>query len=110
MAKNTDISPTVTIWNRRMIELLDYVVFKGIEEHQTAALIAIGFTATHNINQVRTGKQGFTHANFHTASKKYNVDMDWFYGFTPHMLRTGKEPTAVQLAAKLVEMLEKSHN
>lgn len=79
---------TMPIWNKRMIELIDYAVFNKMADNQTDFLKLIGISSVKNMYQIKSGKQSFRHEHFMNACIKFGVSMDWFYGFTNVMKRT----------------------
>jgi len=96
------------IWDIRMIELMDYVVFNKLKKVDTTekfrAIIGINNSTT--INQVKKGKQSFTHTQLHKAAKHFNISMDWFYGFTDTMYRINSKLTATGMIKEGLRILE----
>lgn len=94
------------IWDRRMFELMDHCISNKSIKTQGDFMKLLKISATSTIKQIRDGKQSFRHQHLSIAAKRFGVSMDWFYGFTDDMRRTGKETTAADLAQQLLTKLK----
>lgn len=78
------------IWDERMIMLMNHLISSGQCETQKEFFDIIGFRQT-SLSQVKQGLHSFRHQHLLIASKKYNVNLNWFYGLESNMIREGKK-------------------
>lgn len=107
MAKSTK-KPTLEIWDRRMLELMDHLIRNNKVADSYEFLGSIGFTTKSNINQIRRGLQSFRIKHFVAAAEKYKVSFDWFFGRSNTMIKplAKKEISGIDLIKEGVRMLE----
>ena len=94
------------IWNIRMLQLMDHCVSTKKAIDQTEFLKKIGFTTTNNLKQVLEGKQSFRLEHFMNASKKWDISMEWFFGFSHTMKRKISKISAVDLIEEGLRMIK----
>lgn len=100
--------PVVSIWDQRMLKLMEYCVQDGQAESQYAFLRSIGYASPNNVSKVREGLQGFRPEHFQKAGELYNVSMDWLYGFTNQRARKAEKRTSgIDLIKEGLRILEK---
>ncbi len=103
------MNQSLPIWNDNMLKLMDHCVHNKAVSSDSEFLSQIGFEPK-NLHQVVSGKQGFTHKHFHAAAEIYNVDMNWFYGFSNRMRQKSKKETAMDLITDALMILKASEN
>ncbi|RFM30072.1 hypothetical protein [Deminuibacter soli] len=92
----------LSIWNQRMLELMEYVIARDRAGSQQEFLEALGFGHT-NLRQIKIGKQSFRHEHCWSACHLYGVNMNWLYGFEKEMFRNPETLNAVQKLKLIVE-------
>jgi len=96
----------IPVWDKRMLELMDWCIYKKLVGSEKDFLLKIGFKHSNNKKQILDGKQSFQHEQFLKASNLYNVSMEWFYGYTNYMHRATKKPTAAELLKQALAILK----
>lgn len=100
------------IWDQRMFLLMQHCISTGACDSQRDFLTIIGFRET-GLAQVRQGKQSFRHQHFLAAAKKFNIDLNWFYGLPSPMkriIKNHKTPIALLKEAVLAVEAEVKKN
>lgn len=73
----------------RMIKLINVLKKEGIIKFRQEFFDVIGMQRQ-NYRQVLLNKQNFTIEQIHKASKKYNINVNWIFGFENNMFRKEK--------------------
>jgi len=93
------------IWDQRMLQFMGLVISSKINT-QDAFMEAIGVSSRATISQVKKGKQSFRHEHFKKAGELFGVSIDWFYGFTNVMMRTGVKQKPLELLKEATRLIE----
>jgi len=97
------------IWDQRMLTLMDYLIAdtkSGIELKQDF-FKAIKSNHQSALARIKNGERSFTHDQIYEASKRFNVSMEWFYGFTDKMKRNNKNDSVEELLQQALTRLKK---
>lgn len=99
---------TRTPWNDRMFMLMEYALSTKAANTQQEFFMGIGIKSVTNIYQKRDGSQSFTHAQLLAAAKKYEVDMNWFYGLSSSMFIKPESKSPIERIKSAIAELENS--
>lgn len=93
------------IWDQRMLILMDHCLSTELVASQKEFLISVGMIPT-GIRQVRKGIQSFTLEHLFAAGRKYNINMNWFFGFDDKMSRGKNDLNPLLLLKEAVVAVE----
>lgn len=102
------MSTTLKIWDERMFQLMDLLIYNKTVSTEKEFLESIGFANTNNIKQVREGKQSFRHQHLLAASEQYNINMNWLYGRTSSKSFKEKAQSPIDLISDALLILKKN--
>lgn len=97
----------IPIYDQRMFELLEFALSSGECKTQKEFYERIGLKSIPNAYEIKQGKQSFVHAHFMKAAKSFDVDMNWFYGFSSNMKRSAKNISPLEKLKTAVFEIEK---
>lgn len=98
----------LSVWDARMLELMDYLIATKDVKDKNDFLLQVGFNIN-NLSQVRHGKQSFTQKHMQKAGKIWNINMNWFYGFDVSMKRVVAKKSSIELLKEAVKAVELEH-
>jgi hypothetical protein len=79
-------TPTLHIYNQRMVELVDILKNIGIIRFRVELLRAIDMK-NNNWHKIMKAEISFTSAQLHAVMKEYNVNPAWLFGFDDKVFR-----------------------
>lgn len=102
------MSLKLPIWDQRMLELMDNVMNDDLYKinNQGDFLIAIGINAQSTLKQIKEGKQSFRLQHFKAAGDKFNISMDWFFGYRDFSTRDEDKMNALALLKEATRLIE----
>jgi len=104
------MAKTLPIWDRRMIELMDYCIRTGAVKNRRQFLSKIGIFTGATIKQVQDGAQSFRHKHLQAAGKLYGVSLDWIFGFSDSMYReTDKPKDGLKMLKEATRLIEANY-
>lgn len=91
------------ISDKRMLQLMDYAIAKGIVASETEFLEAIEFSRT-NLSNVKLGNQSFGRKHIFNACQLTGTNANWLFGFEANMLRKETKDPLQRLKEITVEL------
>lgn len=93
------------IWDQRMLQLMEYCMTTNKVKTQGAFLKSIGMNET-AVYQVKRSTQSFRLDHLLAAGKKYQVNMNWIFGFEYEMFSSKNKRTSIALLKEAVQAVE----
>jgi len=91
------------ISDKRMLQLMEYSVSKGIVTSETEFLESIEFSRT-NLSNVKLGHQSFGRKHIFNACELTGANANWIFGFENNMLRKESKDPLDRLKELTIEL------
>lgn len=96
----------LSIYDQRMIDLMNYCIAEGLADNRKDFLEKIGFAHANNLSPIMAGNRSFTNDHILEAGKVFKVNINWIYGLESNMWREDKKVTVIDKLKEAVRSVE----